>query len=576
MFKDIKEFLRSAWEKLSSKKFMKRYSWIIVVSVLTLLIPLSIALCYMQFVQSEQNAESPKIEVSVFEPDGKTLYTDETTEKLIDDSYLSKLLFDLSSTKIKVGKPTEFKKNQNIGFSVLHGEEKNTYKCYFEKDASKSFFEDQNGAFYTPNPEAYASFLNSYYAESVYAESTPPTLYTSMKEAVTPLSVDWTYTLINGKETSAKRINSTSEVLSYRNMGTVSFNFSRTPDVCNIEIKKPDGSVVFSGTPSGLSSITANEGDELLVKINAEWSHGILYSSRGTQSYEFKIVCTEPSSFELSATSAVGGQVILICAKNLSENDTVTYSPLPDKSFVMPTFISSLPKEDRALAEIYSYQPIFVREGSSAYALLPIPADIPETTFKFSLSCGISKSTFSIKLKQSIYSTALVEDPLNEIALSSAQKAEFLRILLSLEHSKSDMLLSYGELLSPLGYGFTKSYAYNTQVNDAFTFLGNTYSAPSSVEENVRSIGIGTVAYAGNSPLLGNYVIVDHGMGLLSWYCDLSVVNVDAGDIVKAGDSLGLSGSSSLLANNGVNILCSVGKILIDPSEILGKTLIEH
>lgn len=576
MFKDIKEFLRSAWKKLSSKKFMKRYSWIIAVSVLTLLIPLSIALCYMQFVRSEQNAESPKIEVSVFTPNGKVLHSDETTEKLLDDSYLSRLLFDLSSTKIKVDKPTEFIKTQNIGFSVLHGEEKTTYKCYFEKEAAKSFFEDQNGAFYTPSPEAYTSFLNSSYAELVYEESTPPALYTSMEETVIPLSAEWTYTLLNGKETATKNIESTSEILNYRNMGAVSFNFSRTPDTCNIEIKKPDGNTVFSGKPDEFSSITANEGDELSVKINAEWLQSSAYSSYGTQSYEFKIICTEPSSFSLSATSAIGGQVILISAKNLTDNDSVTYSPLLDKSFEAPEFFSALSKEDRALAEIYSYQPIFVREGSSAYALLPIPADIPNTTFKFSLSCGISKSEFSVDLKKSVQLKASIEDPSNEIAINTAQKAEFLRILLSLKHSGDDILLAYGEFLSPLSYGFNSGYTYNSQINDSFTFYGNTFSAASSVEENIRSAGIGTVVFSGNSPLLGNYVIVDHGMGLLTWYCGLSVVNVDTGDIVKSGDPLGLSGSSSLLPNNGVNILCSVGGILIDPNEILGKTLIKH
>ena len=576
MFNDIKEFLRSIRTKLSSKKFAKRYSWVIIISILTLLIPLSIALCHLKFTEMEKNAASPKISVSLFAPNGDVLYSDETTEKHLKSSYLSKLLFDLSTTKVKAVKPTEFAKTPSIGFSISYGSESSTYKCYFEENISKSYFEDQNGDFYVPSHEAYSSFLNSHYAELVYRESAPPSLHTNIDEVVLPLSTEWTYSLINGNEAPSKIITTTEDILSYRITGAISFGFSRAPDVCDIEIKKPDGTLVFSGGPSDLSSITANEGDELLIKMNAEWNQTSIFTSHGYQSYEFKVICSEPSSFSLSASSVSGGQLILISANNLTADDSVTYSVNSNSSFTLPETNVSLSKEEKALAELYSYKPIFVKEGSNAYAFLPIPANIPDTVFKFSLSCGITKNNFSLNIKKSVQSDVTVEDPLNKIAITSAQKAEFTRILLSLKHSDNDTLLAYGEFLSPTSYGFTQSYNYNTQVNNSFAFLSSTFSAPSNIEENVKSIGIGTVTFTGNSPLLGNYVIIDHGMGLLSWYCGLSIVNVDVGDIVKPGDPIGLSGSSSLLCNNGVNILCTVGGILIDPNQILGKSLISR
>ena len=86
---------------------------------------------------------------------------------------------------------------------------------------------------------------------------------------------------------------------------------------------------------------------------------------------------------------------------------------------------------------------------------------------------------------------------------------------------------------------------------------------------SVQSANIGVVSIIGTSPLLGNYVIVDHGMGLLTWYCGLFDVNVDENDIIKKGDVIGRAGSSSLLCENGVNIICSVGGILIDPASLV-------
>ena len=82
----------------------------------------------------------------------------------------------------------------------------------------------------------------------------------------------------------------------------------------------------------------------------------------------------------------------------------------------------------------------------------------------------------------------------------------------------------------------------------------------------MRSAGIGIVSLAGHSELLGNFVIVDHGMGVLTWYCGLSDVCVKEKDILKTGDILGRAGSSSLLCENGVNLVFSVGGILVDPN----------
>ena len=90
------------------------------------------------------------------------------------------------------------------------------------------------------------------------------------------------------------------------------------------------------------------------------------------------------------------------------------------------------------------------------------------------------------------------------------------------------------------------------------------------------SLAAGRVMQVGHSELLGNYVIVDHGLGLSTWYCGLSDTNVSLGDFIKKGDILGKAGSSSALCNNGVNIICSVGEVLIDPNNIIGKSIIEE
>lgn len=42
----------------------------------------------------------------------------------------------------------------------------------------------------------------------------------------------------------------------------------------------------------------------------------------------------------------------------------------------------------------------------------------------------------------------------------------------------------------------------------------------------------------------GNYVMLDHGSGLVSLYGHMSVISADAGTVVKPGDTIGLEGST--------------------------------
>lgn len=63
----------------------------------------------------------------------------------------------------------------------------------------------------------------------------------------------------------------------------------------------------------------------------------------------------------------------------------------------------------------------------------------------------------------------------------------------------------------------------------------------------VLSISAGTVDQVYSDGLMGATVVVDHGGGLQSWYCNLSEdVSVAVGDKVDIGDELGTVGSTAL------------------------------
>ena len=75
----------------------------------------------------------------------------------------------------------------------------------------------------------------------------------------------------------------------------------------------------------------------------------------------------------------------------------------------------------------------------------------------------------------------------------------------------------------------------------------------------------GRVAWAGDMPIRGRSVIVDHGAGVLSGYHHLEAVGVSAGDVVEAGQVIGAIGSSGLSTGPHLHWEITVWGVNVDP-----------
>ena len=75
----------------------------------------------------------------------------------------------------------------------------------------------------------------------------------------------------------------------------------------------------------------------------------------------------------------------------------------------------------------------------------------------------------------------------------------------------------------------------------------------------------GRVVYVGSCDVLGQFVVVDHGLGLKSWYAHLGSASVKVGDTVETGGILGLTGDSGLTPTGRVHVGFTVGEIPVTP-----------
>lgn len=114
-------------------------------------------------------------------------------------------------------------------------------------------------------------------------------------------------------------------------------------------------------------------------------------------------------------------------------------------------------------------------------------------------------------------------------------------------------------------FGDRRSYAYGGEVVDRQTHLGVDLASlkmmPVSAAQN------GTVVFAENLGIYGLTVILDHGLGIFTLYGHLSSIDVQVGETIERGATLGKSGETGLAGGDHLHFSVMVHGIHVDPVE---------
>jgi len=93
------------------------------------------------------------------------------------------------------------------------------------------------------------------------------------------------------------------------------------------------------------------------------------------------------------------------------------------------------------------------------------------------------------------------------------------------------------------------------------------YDLASTSLAPITAANAGRVVYAVELGIYGICVLVDHGLGLATRYGHLSQIDVEVGDAVTKGQTLGLSGATGLAGGDHLHFAVQIGGTYVDPLE---------
>ncbi len=442
--------------------------------------------------------------------------------------------------------------------------QKNTtteYTCYFSTDALINYIFDSSGNAYEIDFDSAMNFIASPYSYLLYTTAMPPALYTTAGEEVSPLSVDWNYKNIYGNLLPSPYSTITQDSTKYNMSGVLGLSFEVEPDKVSLEIKK-DGNDwdKWNGTShKELSNIDVETGTALKFELTAFWYENKDSDFYGTAIYEFDIIVRDSAEFFIDKTLVSTGDFVVASCKNILDVKKLTFSSSPD----------------------IEYSPKFYTVGETVYAIIPFGSDLKTDRYSLTFSYAAISKTIDVELTapQEAPSTYDVKDSSDPLMLEYKSSQNTLEEILKNSYQNSDDYIfctsAFAEYPSTsASVSFTYGSVFHSARSDTtITLNGTVYSISNQGGAPVTALNTGKVTNVGNSKFLGNYVVIDHGMGIRTVYGHLGAVYVDTGDIVLKGESIGRTGQLNKDMSEDVLIMCYIDLVPIDYTKLVGKTI---
>ncbi len=532
-----------------------------VVISLIIFVPSILAFINYSIKLNEDKPISDKlVKVSLYE--GDELLYEESENPLVAESSSLVYIFDsIIGTLSETEKAPDLSSYKKELYAIII-KEGVTYehKYYFSDKEDNSYCVNNDGKIYRISNQNSIAFMSSKYAEVLYDNSNPPNLLTTSNDIVLPINADWKYKDAYGNILTASKFDTADNTdITYDMAGVLGLDFEVEPEKCNVKIYK-SGIIEQEISHTSLSRVKVDTGTTLRLVVEATWekdSNSLFY---GTVNYDFNIILRDRSEFIIDRTTVYAGDFLTVACTNIMNIKRVSFRSEPSIGF----------------------SPVFFSDSDIVRTVIPLSHDIKAGDYKFIFSYGATQETIDIKVLERSDNDTVIVNPTYQVLFNSSVReksiSELENIISSLDTSKSQYIFCRDSFAQAPDSTANILYSYGTDFelqsrNLLHSVLGTLYAFPNASGNAVKALNSGVVVYSGSCDYLGNFIIIEHGLGIRTVYGRLSSINVAVGDIVKSGESIGRAGRLADIENDVVFIQCYVYNTAVDYTSIAGKKL---
>lgn len=517
-------------------------------AVIAMLIPTYIAIANYTLLGSWQNTLTGDTTViTVKNDEGATVFSGTAGEK--NNLDLAKdLAAMLENGKALRSAPT-VSSDKFYTVTAEIGKKDRAYYCYPVTDGEESYlFDVEANVCYAVASAEMLPFLQNVFYGQTHETLSVPTLTTAGNEVI-PSYISWNHKNGQGNYNPVMNLATVSEEETYPVNKNISLSFDPAPDTATVRVYN-GATELYNGAYDSFAGLSYEDSVNLTVMIQAKWEKSTDRDFFGEASYQFYVNYSANPAFAISATKATVGDYIAINVLNAADPDSITFTSTPDLGCT----------------------PTFYEDGDYVRALVPLHTELAGGIYKITVSTKGAEETFELTLEErsTLSRTYDAGSELINRARSAAAMTEYENLREEISKTKSTTkyfsgkFVDYRESTSIggiilLGYGHTRTLA----TGDTYRMDGVDFMIYQGTD--VPALNNGMVIATGQSAYLGNYVIVDHGLGLRTWYCHLSEISVSAGDTVKSAQAVGKSGSTGFTTGSGVYLICTIGNTAISP-----------
>ncbi len=521
--------------------------WLIIAGVVVaLFIPTYIAVISYYVINSmPEPVNADNYDILIVAPDGKRLDIGDADLKKVKEIFLE-MRRDATLSEV-----SDFSGGVCYSVSLL-GEEGGEYSFFFFDDADGYMLDGDN--VYELEKKDVERFLNTEYSAAMFRNSSLPQLLSGGTGAILPHTAEWKYAGYKGRMLDAS-VKLRDSVETYTHSGNIELSFSLEPSECTITVRSGT-EVLYSGDFSSYRTKIFDETHILEYEISVAWNENG-YSGRAD--YHFYGAIGKPAEFE-------------IYYGEYEDTDGEKYI-----EFVEITGYNVGILEDSIILVTPSLevQPVFRSDGSCVRALIPFGNEAEEGEYKILAVYRGSRKEFSFDYVKRNVSDRKDFYPAESVETVEKYRKGYLDLIGKVCSVNSETVYMSGDFIDPDPDGIESVYGDCTLI----VGFGRTLYLEES-EKGYKNDGVyyqtsggvyalndGKVVKTGEDDWLGKYVVVDHGLGLKTWYCNLLSVDVNEGDTVEKAQNVGTAGNSGYTSKDyfGFYLMTTLDGVPISP-----------